>query len=509
MDSARALADGLGRPFETGAVTRDDPATARLAILDAELGETRATEIAPRFDARRHVRFTSAWASARWDLITAYHDALAGRLVGTALTDEADRLAAHAGDPAVATTATWLTARAEALDRVDLTTALARVAAGSRPATASAAARAARWAPLPLRPGRPTVDIASDGAPILGVDEDASRPRDLILGLASGAPDAPVTAPASAAAALVSTLGASLQASPDLRGEVALITGASPGSIAIELTRRLLRGGATRRPRHLDRHAGAAALLSRPVPDRGRPGRGAPCRAREPRVLRGHRRARGLAARARRWAPGPRRPAPRPVHADAARAVRRAAHDRRSVRGRRQLRDGAAPPAPRRPAPHRDPRGARAALRPAPALAQPRRLRRRRAVRRDQGCARSPPAPRELRTLGPQRDAARAAHRLGPRHRVDGRQRRARAARRGAAGRADVRGGRDGLALGRARRARSPRARAARGRRLRRPLASPGPARRARTARRRAARPVGAAGPPPPAGARAHRASRR
>ena len=59
---------------------RRDPDAARLAILDAELGAARATEIAPRFDARRHVRFASAWASARWDLVTAYHDALAGRL---------------------------------------------------------------------------------------------------------------------------------------------------------------------------------------------------------------------------------------------------------------------------------------------------------------------------------------------------------------------------------------------------------------------------------------------
>ena len=120
----------------------------------------------------------------------------------------------------------------------------------------------------------------------------------------------------------------------------------------------------------------------------------------------------GLAARARRWAQGPRRSAPRPVHADAARAVRRAAHDRRRVGGRRRLRDGAAPPAPRRPAPHRDPRGTRAALRPAPALAQPRRLRRRRAVRRDQGRARGPAAPRAQPNPGA-RNATLLAPRIG------------------------------------------------------------------------------------------------
>src|SRR6185295_5663297 len=44
---------------------------------------------------------------------------------------------------------------------------------------------------------------------------------------------------------LVAALGAALKTAPDLRGEVAVVTGAAPGSIATELVRRLLRGGAT------------------------------------------------------------------------------------------------------------------------------------------------------------------------------------------------------------------------------------------------------------------------
>ena len=240
LDSARALADGLGRPFGADGepLTDADPERARLAILDGELGASRAAEIAPRFDARRHVRFASAWASARWDLVTAYHDAVAGRLSCEALAEEADRLAAHAAEPPVAATAAWLAARAEARGLPDIAATLARVAtAGSPPATAAAASalaaapeaasppvtaaatspRAAapeaasppvtaaaasprataaatspratapaavsppaapRWSSLPLRPGRPTVEIGPDGVPVVGTAADPARPRD-------------------------------------------------------------------------------------------------------------------------------------------------------------------------------------------------------------------------------------------------------------------------------------------------------------------------------------------
>ncbi len=159
LDSARALAEALGRPFAADGEPpeRDDPDRARLAILDAELGPERAAAVAPRFDARRHVRFTSAWASARWDLISAYHDALAGR---AELDDEVARLAGHD----VAETAAWLAARAGEHDRPDVAAALARIS--------------------------------------------------------------------------------HVRTTPDLRGEIALVTGASPGSIAAEVVRLLLRGGA-------------------------------------------------------------------------------------------------------------------------------------------------------------------------------------------------------------------------------------------------------------------------
>ena len=179
---------------------------------------------------------------------------------------------------------------------------------------------------------------------------DDSRPRDLILGLASGAPDAPVTAPPNVAPALVAELGVSLKTAPDLRGEIALVTGASPGSIAAELARRLLRGGAT-----------VVVTTSTDTPARRRfyrdlyrtsAGPDAELHV-VPANLASFGDIDALAEwlRARRGrAPGARRPADGPAGADAAGAVRRAADHRRRERGRPGLRDRAAPAAARRAA---------------------------------------------------------------------------------------------------------------------------------------------------------------
>ncbi|MBJ7518142.1 MAG: DUF1729 domain-containing protein [Solirubrobacteraceae bacterium] len=109
LDGMRTVADGLGRPFpEEGAAPAEvDPERERLAVLDAELGVARATEVAPRFDVRRHVVFDGAAAFARWDLVAWAHRALDGDV------DEAElaRLAPFAADQRVADTARWLAAR--------------------------------------------------------------------------------------------------------------------------------------------------------------------------------------------------------------------------------------------------------------------------------------------------------------------------------------------------------------------------------------------------------------
>ena len=206
-DSAHALLAGLGRDTPGAAAPTDAPDLEcdRLAQLDAELGAGRARAIAPRFDHRRHVRFASAWASARWDLVGAYHDGLRGAIDASTLR----RVAAHGGDPVIARTARYLAGRCDGA----LADALRDVAAGGA-------------TPAPPAGVRPVVELGPDGTPAAGEVADASRPHDL---LATVPPE----------------LHATLTGAPDLRGETALVTGASPGSIAAELVRRLLRGGAT------------------------------------------------------------------------------------------------------------------------------------------------------------------------------------------------------------------------------------------------------------------------
>ena len=222
--SARALLAELGRDDDraerpvasTGAAQRHavlGPAE-RLAVLDAELGAARAHDVAPRFDPRRHVRLASAWASARWDLVAAYHEGLAGRIQ----LDELQRIAAHGAEPGVAATARFLAARAAARGCPELAAALEGVAAD-------------RSTPVPPAGMRPVTEIARDGVPVARSQPAPERPGDLVEALE----------PASFAAALRRALAEQ----PDLRGETALVTGASPGSIAAELVRCMLRGGAT------------------------------------------------------------------------------------------------------------------------------------------------------------------------------------------------------------------------------------------------------------------------
>ncbi|MDP2711204.1 MAG: beta-ketoacyl synthase N-terminal-like domain-containing protein, partial [Solirubrobacteraceae bacterium] len=212
VDAAQALIAGLGGAAGdgAGAPPASDPARERLALLDAELGAGRADEVAPRFDHRRHVRFTSAWASARWDLVGAYHDGLRGTIDEAALR----RIAAHGDDPVLAQIARFLAGRCD--DPL----------AGKLRAIADAGAGGAAPHAEPPPGLRPTVRIEPGGTLSAGAAEDAERPQDLLAGLPPELRDA-LVAPA------------------DLRGETALVTGASPGSIAAELVRRLLAGGAT------------------------------------------------------------------------------------------------------------------------------------------------------------------------------------------------------------------------------------------------------------------------
>lgn len=224
--AARALAEGTGQVIQAPGLrppAAEDAAAARLATLERELGAPWLELIQPLFDARRHVVFESSWANARRDLAALVFRAANGERAG--LEAELSRLARHAEDPVLLATARWYASAARARGDQGLAEALDAFGP-ARPA-------------LALTPSRPRLELGRDGAllyrelpdegglagfveralPRLGLDRAGDR----------------------FAEALRALTREPLQAG----GRVALITGASPGSIALELARQLLWGGAT------------------------------------------------------------------------------------------------------------------------------------------------------------------------------------------------------------------------------------------------------------------------
>lgn len=161
LDAARAFARAAGKDLDAVMTDRGDGERARLEAIVRELGDDFLTLVEPRFDAHRHVAFTSSWASAQRDLVRLAYDALNGRVDAAHVERELARLARHAG-PRLAATARWFARQA-----------------GQSPL----AAAFTRFADAPATPSR-------------------------------------------------------------FGGRVALVTGASPGSIALEVARDLLAGGA-------------------------------------------------------------------------------------------------------------------------------------------------------------------------------------------------------------------------------------------------------------------------
>ncbi len=260
--SARELAAGLGRPFaepghrleaadDTAAGSAEAATSAdRLAALDAELGAARAAEVAPAFDHRRHVRFASGAASARWDLITLAHDALAGRLDPAVQRDTFERLAPWGCEPSVAATARWFAARARHHDRPDLAAALDDLAGPH--ATARTVASTVATAPqvqVAVDGTMSSVEVPAPDRPGDVLDALAGDDRDLVAGwharLVASSPSADGSRADGSPADGSLADGSTATDAPSFAGEVALVTGASPGSIAVAAVRTLLQGGAT------------------------------------------------------------------------------------------------------------------------------------------------------------------------------------------------------------------------------------------------------------------------
>ncbi len=221
---------------------------ARLATLDAEHGAQWAAWVAPQFSAQRHVAFSSQWAFAQRDVAEWALTALRSAKVGDSERAALSRLgrffdtAGGAGEPRLVSTARFYAERARAAGRDDVADSLEALCA-----------REIAVEP-PLRPTRPTLEISADGqiaAREVPVAQGASAEAaiaalpELLEGLFGGAqPSLQIGAGGSGSAALRDVLTSGCKAPLSFAGRTAVVTGASPGSIAVEVVRHLLRGGA-------------------------------------------------------------------------------------------------------------------------------------------------------------------------------------------------------------------------------------------------------------------------
>ena len=203
VDQASEVLTRLGRlPMADADRADHREALATLALLEAEHGP--ASLVAPRFDARRHVLLASGTAWARADVDHLVHASLRAEAGADPWDQEAldalvDQVAVHReADHRIVETLSYHRTRAAAAGRT------ATVALIDRALTAD-----------------PT------GVPVPDVDTLAD-------------------ALATTDAAEVLTAAEALSARPgQFAGQVALVTGASPGSIAWSALAHLLRGGAT------------------------------------------------------------------------------------------------------------------------------------------------------------------------------------------------------------------------------------------------------------------------
>lgn len=232
----RFLAKELG--IDTGAGREVLPeaeheAERRLSLYEDEHGEGYLDAIAPRFDAKKHVAFTSAWAWARRDVVGLFHRLRAGEPVDAG---QERRLSARMGDDARRLAAVLAT---RALDAGDENTAAVMRRLAAAPSEA-------RYLP-DFAPARPRAMLDERGQVL--VEE---LPRD-------GEPTPSALTEALLKAKHVSLSGHESRATLDLysdllaqvtnagldlRGRTALVTGAGPGSIALDVVKALLEGGA-------------------------------------------------------------------------------------------------------------------------------------------------------------------------------------------------------------------------------------------------------------------------
>ncbi|MFT7580499.1 MAG: fatty acid synthase, partial [Myxococcota bacterium] len=202
----------------------------RLATLDAEHGSAWEALVSPRFLATKHVVFASSWAFAQRDVARLYYDATTGRIGMDEAAHEAARLSVNAAEPRVANTAAWFATEAKTAGKTALAALLAGIASGDGAGSS------------PFVPTRPTVSIGDDGEVTYTEVPDNRGVAAFVGDVTTGDPaDIQVHGHGEAFRGLLEAGAATPFA---FAGRTALITGASPNSIAVAMVGHLLRGGA-------------------------------------------------------------------------------------------------------------------------------------------------------------------------------------------------------------------------------------------------------------------------
>ncbi len=245
LESLRFAEAALGRDVwaelevKSADDTREDDE--RLARYDAEHGPGYDRATRPAFASERAVVFAGAWAWSRREALALYHGLRRGVLDDRAVS-EMSRRVARGADEATARTVQWLWQRAEREGD-------ARTAAVFASLVQTVDPRALAFAASEAVPLSPAVEVCDDGR-----IEDFERPRGEASAVAvaeelvregharlrAHGTDADDTV----AAAYTTALSELAHGALSFAGRTALVTGASDGSIAIELVKLLLTGGA-------------------------------------------------------------------------------------------------------------------------------------------------------------------------------------------------------------------------------------------------------------------------
>lgn len=239
MQQAREIAERLGHPIEaaaSGLPAQHNEQAEKLALYEAEHDSEFVEWLQPRFDAKKHVALTSSWASARRDVARLFFDLRNNRIEASEALAQVARLAAFHEDITLTQTASWYAKLAEEQGDLRLAGWLHQIAAGDAPHTPA------------FQPTRPALSLQQDGswryaeavcdqADALDRFVDALWPKDRPPLLQIGEQgEWNIT--------FSKLLSEHTKRPFDLRNTTALVTGASPGSIALACVRFLLRGGA-------------------------------------------------------------------------------------------------------------------------------------------------------------------------------------------------------------------------------------------------------------------------